>query len=78
MRFKIKPNIDIDKCRLLELFFKDWIDTLCENDVQYNIEQIDNTNDSIFKVDFNNSEDAVALRLKGVPEEFQPYLEIIN
>jgi hypothetical protein len=31
-----------------------------------------------FKVEFERQEDALALRLRGVPSEFQNYLEIVN
>jgi len=38
--FKIKDSVDIDKHKLLELFFKDWVDDSCENQVHYNIERM--------------------------------------
>jgi len=31
-----------------------------------------------FRVDFERREDAVAMSLKGVPREFQQYLEIVK
>ena len=37
--FKIKNTVDIDKHRLLEIFFKDWVDNSCNNEVQYKIER---------------------------------------
>ena len=84
--FKIKDNVDVDKHLLLQLFFKDWIDDTCNNQVQYKIER-DVEKDWIpgmvryretFRVDFEKSEDFLALKLKGVPREFQNFLEIIN
>jgi len=84
--FKIKDSVDIDKHRLLEIFFKDWVDDSCDNQVQYKIER-DVIKDwepgmvhyrETFRVDFERREDAVAMSLKGVPREFQQYLEIVK
>lgn len=73
IKFKIKVNVDADKKRLLELFFKDWVDGTCDNQVS-----IENTPHETYKVDFRHQEDALAILLRGVPKEFQHYLEIIN
>jgi len=84
--FKIKDNVDIDKYRILELFFKDWVDNTCENQVQYKVQR-DVIKEWIpgmvhysetFRVDFERQEDAVAMKLKGVPQKFQTYLEIVK
>lgn len=84
--FKIKKDVDIDKHRLLELFFKDWVDDTCNNQVHYRVERdVDKDWEpgmvryrETFRVDFEKQEDALALRLRGVPQEFQKYLEIVN
>jgi hypothetical protein len=84
--FKIKANVDVDKHRLLELFFKDWVDDTCENQVQYNVERdVDKDWEpgmvryrETFRVDFDRQEDALALRLRGVPQEFRDFLEIVK
>jgi hypothetical protein len=89
--FLIKTDVCKDKHQVLELFFKDWVDTSCNNEVQYKVEQLPGVfmagAGSIihatpifrrFRVDFEKQEDALALRLRGVPEEFQNYLEIVN
>lgn len=84
--FKIKANVNVDKHRLLELFFKDWVDDTCENQVQYNVERdVDKDWEpgmvryrETFRVDFDRQEDALALRLRGVPQEFQDFLEIVK
>jgi hypothetical protein len=31
-----------------------------------------------FRVDFEQQEDAVAMKLKGIPVEFQKYLELVS
>ena len=86
LSFKIKNTVDIDKHRLLELFFRDWVDSNCNNQVQYKVER-DVVKDwepgmvnykETFRVDFENLEDITALKLKGIPNEFQKYLEIVN
>lgn len=84
--FKIKDTVDVDKHRLLEIFFKDWVDDSCNNQVQYRVER-DVKKDwqpgmvhyhETFRVDFEKQEDAVVMSLKGVPKEFQMYLEIVK
>ena len=84
--FKIKDSVDSDKHRILELFFKGWVDETCENQVQYKIERnsIKHWNPGMvhytetFRVDFDRQEDALAIKLKGVPEELKSYLEIVE
>jgi hypothetical protein len=84
--FKIKESVDIDKHRIIELFFKDWVDDSCDNEVKIKIER-DVIKDWIpgmvyyvetFRVDFDKPEDAVALRLRGIPPDFENYLELVN
>jgi hypothetical protein len=84
--FKIKDTVDVDKHRLLEIFFKDWVDDSCNNQVHYKVER-DVKKDwqpgmvqyhETFRVDFDRQEDAVVMSLKGVPKEFQMYLEIVK
>lgn len=70
--FKVK---DTSNNRVLEIFFKAWVDETCNNEVEYALESdISET----FRVDFERFEDAVALKLKGIPQEFQKYLEFAN
>ena len=86
--FRVKENVNTDKYRFLELFFKDWVDDTCNREVFFNIENQDVGNPNhvsndiyqacIFKVVFEKQEDALALKLKGIPKEFQHYLEIVN
>lgn len=91
--FKIKADVAIDKYRLLELFFKDWVDNNCNNEVNYKIERkpvaawvqglgavyapTGLSSSETFRVDFEKQEDLLAMKLKGVPEELQHYLEIV-
>jgi hypothetical protein len=71
-----------DKKTILQMFFKDWTDRICNEEVMYSTVETDGGgkhwwNETI-RVDFTNEEDAVAMRLKGVPEEFQHYLTLVN
>lgn len=80
IHFKVKTDVDADKHRILEMFFKTWIDQVCNNQVVYKIEKpADNfpADAKIFKVYFANSEDAIAVKLSGIPDEFQHYLEMV-
>lgn len=84
--FKFKPGVAIDKHRLIEVFFKDWVDGVCNNRVRYTIQR-ENTQGTdlyrnmslytkeVFRVVFDKQEDAVILRLKGVPPELHQYIE---
>ncbi len=81
--FKIKESTAQEKYGVLEIFFKAWVDSTCNNEVQYSIEydvsqSPDHRHGEIFRVDFNRHEDATALKLIGIPDEFQEYIEFIN
>jgi len=79
-----------DKKKILEMFFKDWADSICNNQVRYSstIESEDYLYGlggpvpmpmitEIIKVEFDNEEDAVAMKLKGVPPDLQRYLSLM-
>lgn len=79
--FKIKDTSALEKHKILEIFFKSWIDDTCNNEVVYNLVPISNPNphqfEELYRVDFEKIEDAVAIKLKGIPDEFCHYIEII-
>lgn len=77
MYFRFKDNVDIDKHRLIELFFKDWVDNTCNREVHYTIYGTEIYGYDAFRVDFTQPTDATALTLRGVPSEFREYLEIV-
>ena len=70
---KIPP----DKKNFLEIFFKDWADRICKNEVKYSIISELSPNVEIIQVHFLNGEDALAMKLIGVPDEFKNYLTLI-
>ena len=80
--FKIKDTVGVDKYQLLEVFFSDWIDSNCVN---YRVERgivrdspgITPWGQETFRVDFDRGEDYVAMKLRGVPQQFQGFLEIL-
>jgi hypothetical protein len=87
--FKIKDTADIDNHRILEIFFRAWVDEICNNEVQYRVVRDVGSNSKLwqvpglrfpetFRVDFDRKEDAIIVKLKGIPEEFQNYLEFVN
>lgn len=85
LHFRIKNTVAEDKHRLLELFFKDWVDSSCDNQVNYKIERgvVENTHSGLcynetLRVDFERVEDATVLSLKGVPPEFSDYIEFVH
>lgn len=81
--FKIKDAAALKKHRILELFFKSWIDDTCQNEVEYTLMAVEEAAHGsfswveIYRVDFERPEDVVALKLAGIPLEFQKYIELI-
>lgn len=82
--FKIKDSTALDKHKILEIFFKSWIDDACNNAVVYTLQEVAPSMvgamiwEEIYRVDFDRAEDAIVIKLKGVPSEFHRYIEIIN
>ncbi len=76
----IRLNATAEKVKILELFFQDWADGICNKEVEY--ETIyggpDEWLNETIRVNFKNSEDAVALKLQGIPQELQNYLTIVD
>lgn len=72
-----------EKHRMVELFFKSWVDTTCNNEVDYTLTEVMEAPqgstqwEEVYRVDFERTEDAVALKLKGIPLEYQNYIEIV-
>jgi hypothetical protein len=80
--FRIKESVDIEKHKIIELFFKDWVDGTCDNQVKYKTGYVPKWQhlnlQGTLRVEFEMQEDATALRLRGVPHYFRDYLEIIT
>ena len=81
--FKIKDTMLQEKHHMVELFFKSWVDATCNNEVDYTLTEVIQTPlnktqwEEVYRVDFERTEDAVALKLKGIPFEYQNYIEIV-
>ncbi len=81
--FKIKDTAAREKHRMVEIFFKSWVDTTCNNEVDYTLEEVLAAPagslqwEEVYRVDFERTEDAVALKLRGIPREYQNYIEIV-
>jgi hypothetical protein len=73
-----------EKHHMVELFFKSWVDATCNNEVDYTLTEIlaakrgSTQWEEVYRVDFDRTEDAVALKLKGIPLEYQDYIEIVT
>lgn len=84
--FKIRDTAAQEKHKILEMFFKSWVDDICNNEVKYTVEHTlravpDSMLDQVeelFRVEFDQIEDATAIKLKGIPTEFQEYIELIS
>ena len=83
LKVKVDPFIE-ESYRIVELFLKDWIDDNCNNQVKYIVDyQPSILPNSLFleytfNVEFDNSEDALAVKLKGIPERLQHYVQFAN
>ena len=81
--FKIKDTMAREKHHMVELFFKSWVDATCNNEVDYTLTEVLEAPqgsmqwEEVYRVDFERTEDAVALKLKGIPLEYQNYIEIV-
>jgi hypothetical protein len=81
--FKIKDTMLREKHHMVELFFKSWVDATCNNEVDYTLTEVLEAPEGslqweeVYRVDFERTEDAVALKLKGIPVEYQNYIEIV-
>lgn len=63
------------------MFFKDWADRICNNEVTYSTiiesHKLYGEESEIIRVDLVNEQDAVAMKLRGVPDEFKNYFTLI-
>jgi len=84
LRIKVDPRFEeAHKFNLIAIFLKDWIDSNCNNQVKYTLEVNPSDldyflNEYTINVEFDNSEDALALKLKGIPERFQQNVKFMN
>ncbi len=79
--YQIKDTVDVDKRQLLELFFKDWAEDTGCNHVHYEVsknQHMHSAHRGAFRLDFECTEDLVALKLRGVPLEFRNFIELIH
>ena len=72
--FKIKETVNKDLHRIVEFFFRGWVDDVCDNRVE--ITEVEQK--ALYKVEFDHNEDALVVHLKGLPKEFIKYLEIVK
>jgi len=75
--YKIKDSVDPATRHLLACFLDDWIDNTLSSEVRYSVVN-DSTSDKNFRIDIENQEHALFLKLVGVPDEFKKYIEISN
>lgn len=67
-KFK-QPITDPSLARAVELFFMVWVDDICNNKVTYTV-----SNNTIC-AEFDCIEDAVLVKLKGLPGDISSYFE---
>lgn len=67
--------------RILESFIDEWVDNTCRDHSNYEIRECGPpANDGVarfIRIDFTNPEDAVSLRLQGVPPGYIKYIDFV-
>lgn len=58
------------------MFFENWTDKIGENSIEYKISS--STSAEFIRVNFAKKEDAIMMRLSGIPDEFQKYLKFAD
>lgn len=81
VNFKIKTTVGIDKHRILEILFKEWIDNICDTRSKYKTTSGTWLPDVVYadthlNVICDSDEDATIVKLAGVPKALDNYLEI--
>ena len=75
----VKIKAAPEKSKILELFFQDWVDGICNEEVSYGDSLMTaGPLQGIISINFKNSEDATVVKLRGIPGEFQNYLTIVD
>lgn len=78
LHFKLKSTIAVADEKIVELLFKSWIDTSCDNNVNYEISQDIKTKLFTFRADFEHIEDAIIVKLHGIPDGLNKYIELVS
>lgn len=80
--FRVKDSVDKENHPLLDIFFKEWIGSSCDYNVNIIKNKVRDVNRYFdiyyYKVSFTTGEDALAIKLKGIPPEFKNHLEIVE
>lgn len=79
--FKVKESVDEENYPLLDICFKEWISGYCDNQIDIISRSVRDVNRyyllKYYKVIFNHQEDLLAIKLAGLPSQFDKYLEMI-
>lgn len=77
--FKIKDSVVVSNVKILDIFFKDWVDDICNNEVRFvdiAVNIMTSDNQKLVRVDFVHEEDATLLKLSGIPSGLDKYIEV--
>jgi len=75
--YSIKASAPEVNDAVLELFFKSWVDEVCNNGARCKINKytpVATQYRNTFCVEFPREEDALMMKLKGLPSEFENYI----
>jgi hypothetical protein len=75
LNFKIKKWLH-QRDAVMSMFLEDWIDSTTKDYSWSFSEWSEERRPAAFAVDFVHREDAMALKLKGIPIQFQEFFEI--
>lgn len=76
LRFKLNNNVTTNKKKLVLMFMEDWISSIIR-DTDYSV-NVSHINDTIVSIRLTHRDDAVAIRLRGVPQDLSKFIEVYD
>ena len=77
LTFKVNDDLADDARDTLNMFLHDWLSQNCGDDFQLN-RLISKHRSVLLTFQFKNSEDALAIKLRGVPKDLSKYVELYH
>lgn len=74
LRFKLNSNVTANKKKLVLMFMEDWISSIVR-DTDYSV-NVSHTTDTIVSIRLAHRDDAIAIRLRGVPRDLSKFIEV--
>jgi hypothetical protein len=76
LKFKVNNELSGSAINPLRMFIQDWIESTCGNAYHLDSDYLQKRNGIVITVKFDHSEDALVLKLKGIPKDLSKYIEL--